>query len=88
MKIKLIDKSVPLPRCWKSCGASYEDWQELQNGKEIEVVKINYPISKTTFVRIDKRKDGLQITKNVTQLFKRNDVVDLLLNIIFSPFYR
>ena len=50
--------------------------KKTKNGKEIEVVKINYPISKTTFVRIDKRKDGLQITKNVTQLFKRNVVVE------------
>ena len=37
MKIKMIDKGVPLPRCWKSCGASCDDWEELQNGKEIEV---------------------------------------------------
>tara|TARA_B100000131_G_scaffold138015_1_gene134427 strand:+ start:36 stop:647 length:612 start_codon:yes stop_codon:yes gene_type:complete len=44
--------------------------KKSKNGKDIEVVRINYPISKTTFVRIDKRKDGLKITKNVTQLFK------------------
>jgi len=49
--------------------------KKSKNGKDIEVVRINYPISKTTFVRIDKRKDGLKITKNVTQLFKRNVVV-------------
>ena len=45
MKIKLIDKGVPLPNCWKSCGASYEDWQELQNGKEIEVKTVPDTIS-------------------------------------------
>jgi len=49
--------------------------RKAKNGKDIEVVKINYPISKTTFVRIDKRKDGLQITKSVTQLFKRKVLV-------------
>ncbi len=49
--------------------------KKSKHGKDIEVVRINYPISKTTFVRIDKRKDGLKITKNVTQLFKRNVVV-------------
>ena len=37
MKIKLIDKGTALPNIWKSCGASYGDWKELQNGKEIEV---------------------------------------------------
>ena len=45
MKIKMIDKSVPLPKCWKSCGASYEDWQELQNGKEIEAKSVPDAIS-------------------------------------------
>ena len=43
--------------------------------KELEIFKINYPISKTTFVRIDKRKDGISITKNITQLFKKTVVV-------------
>ena len=41
----------------------------------MEVLKINYPLSKTTFVNIDKRQKGLEITKNVTQLFKRDTVV-------------
>ena len=49
--------------------------KKSRDGKDIEVVKINYPISKTTFVRIDKSKDGLEITKNITQLFKKNVVV-------------
>jgi len=38
MKIK--NKGSKLPNCWKSCGASFEDWQELQSGKEIEVSSI------------------------------------------------
>ena len=42
----------------------------------MEVLKIEYPISKTTYVNIDKGKDGLEITKNITQLFKKNIVVD------------
>ncbi len=46
------------------------------DGKDLEIFKINYPISKTTFVRIDKRKDGINITKNITQLFKKNVVVE------------
>ena len=42
----------------------------------MEVLKIEYPISKTTYVNIDKVSDGLAITKNITQLFKKNRVVD------------
>ena len=45
MKVKLINKGTALPKCWKSCGASYEDWQELQNGKEIEVKTVPDAIS-------------------------------------------
>ena len=36
--------------------------KKSRDGKDIEVVKINYPISKTTFVRIDNSNDGLEIT--------------------------
>jgi len=50
--------------------------KKSSNGKDLEIFKINYPISKTTFVRIDKRKDVINITKNVTQLFKKNVVVE------------
>ena len=50
--------------------------KKSSNDKDLEIFKINYPISKTTFVRIDKRKDGLNITKNITQLFKKNVVVE------------
>ena len=32
---------------------------------DMEIVKIKYPISKTTFVNIDKTKDKLEITKNI-----------------------
>ena len=49
--------------------------KKSKDGKDLEIFKINYPISKTTFVRIDKRKDGIEISKNVTQLYKRNVVV-------------
>ena len=49
--------------------------KKSKNGKDLEIFKINYPISKTTFVRIDKRKDGIEITRNITQLFKRRVVV-------------
>jgi len=40
MKIKLLNSGTSLPNCWKSCGASFEDWEKLQNGGEIEVSSI------------------------------------------------
>ena len=40
MKIKLKDKSSNLPSCWKQCGASKEDWDDLNSGKEIEVKSV------------------------------------------------
>ena len=56
MKIKLIDKGTALPKCWKSCGASYEDWQELQSGKEIEVKTVPDAISSLVSVSGTKKK--------------------------------
>ena len=44
--------------------------------KDMEVLKIKYPISKTTYVNIDKRQDGLEVTKNITELFKKDIVVN------------
>jgi hypothetical protein len=38
MKIK--NKGSKLPNCWKQCKVSYDDWQELQSGKEIEVSSV------------------------------------------------
>ena len=46
-----------------------------KDNKSMEIIKVEYPISKTTFVNIDKSKDKLEITKNVTELFKRDVVV-------------
>ena len=40
IKIKLKDKSSNLPSCWKQCGASKEDWDELNAGNEIEVKSV------------------------------------------------
>ena len=40
MKIKLIDNSIALPNCWKSCGVDKDTWDKLQDGEEIEVKKI------------------------------------------------
>ena len=45
MKVKLKDKGTALPNIWKSCGASYGDWEELCNGKEIEVKTVPDAIS-------------------------------------------
>jgi len=45
MKIKLIKKGTALPNIWKQCGASYGDWEELCNGKEIEVKTVPEAIS-------------------------------------------
>jgi len=50
--------------------------KKSKNKEDLEIFKVNYPISQTTFVRIDKRRDGIQISKNVTQLFKRRVVVE------------
>ena len=49
--------------------------KRTKDKKEMEVLKINYPLSKTTFVNIDKRQDRIEITKNITQLFKKDVVV-------------
>ena len=49
--------------------------KRTRDKKDMEILKINYPLSKTTFVNIDKRQDKIEITKNITQLFKKNIVV-------------
>ena len=43
MKIKL-KRNQTLPGNWKQCGHSFEDWEDLNNGKSIEVGKIPSPI--------------------------------------------
>ena len=40
MKIKIKDKSYNLPNCWKQCGVSKEDWDSLNEGKEIDVKSV------------------------------------------------
>jgi|TARA_R100001530_G_C4191301_1_gene122219 hypothetical protein len=51
MKIKLKEKSSSLPNCWKQCGVSKEEWDKLQEGKEIDVktivVGIEHLVEKT-----------------------------------------
>ena len=39
MKIK-IKKDQIMPNNWKQCGYTQKDWEELNNGKEIEMGKI------------------------------------------------
>jgi len=39
MKIKL-KKKAKLPNAWKQYGISFEDWEDLQDGKKIEVKSI------------------------------------------------
>ena len=56
MKIKLIDKGTALPNIWKQCGASYEDWEELHNGKEIEVKSVPDAISSLVSISGAKKK--------------------------------
>ncbi len=48
--------------------------------KEIEIISVNYPLSKETFVQIDKRKDKIEITRNVTKLFKKEIVLNGKIN--------
>ncbi len=50
--------------------------KRTKNKKDMEVLKIKYPLSKTTFVNIDKRQNGLEVKKNITQLFKKTVVVE------------
>ena len=50
--------------------------KRTKNKKDMEVLKIQYPLSKTTFVNIDKRQGELQVKKNITQLFKKTVVVE------------
>ena len=44
--------------------------------KEIEIINVNYPLSKESFVQIDKRKNKIEITKNITRLFKKETVLN------------
>ena len=30
-----------MPNCWKECGCSFDDWQKLQEGKEVELKSID-----------------------------------------------
>ena len=46
------------------------------NKEDMEILKVEYPISKTTYVNINNGSNGLEITKNITKLFKRKIVVD------------
>ena len=54
--------------------------KRTKNKKDMEVLKIHYPLSKTTFVNIDKRQGGLEVKKNITQLFKKTVVVEGSIN--------
>ena len=54
MKIQLINKGSSLPNCWKECGASFEDWEELKAGKEISVKSISNSIK--NFVKENKKE--------------------------------
>ncbi len=48
--------------------------------KEIEIINVNYPLSKDTFVQIDKKKNKIEVTKNVTKLFKKEIVLNGKIN--------
>ena len=56
MKIKLIDKGTALPNIWKSCGASYGDWEKLYDGKEIEVKTVPEAIASLVSISGTKKK--------------------------------
>jgi hypothetical protein len=57
MKIQLIDKSSSLPNCWKECGASFEDWEELKAGNEISVKKVSDSIKNLVKIK-EKKKES------------------------------
>ena len=44
--------------------------------KEIEIINVNYPLSKETFVQINKKKNKIEVTKNITRLFKKEVVLN------------
>lgn len=54
MKIQIINKGSSLPNCWKECGASFEDWEELKSGKEISVKSV--PDAIKNFVKFNKKE--------------------------------
>ena len=56
MKIKLKDKGINIPNCWKSCGASQEDWEDLKSGKEIEVKRVSDGIKNLVVEKAAKSK--------------------------------
>ena len=59
--------------------------KRTKDKKDMEILKISYPLSKTTFINIDKRQNKLEITKNITQLFKKNVVVEgIITNNLYS----
>jgi len=61
MKIKLINKNITLPNCWKSCGVNKDAWDELQKGKEIEVKQIAEGIKslvETVIVKATSKKES------------------------------
>ena len=60
MKIKIKDTNITLPNCWKSCGVDKDAWDELQNGKEIEVKQIAEAIEslvEATIVKAANKKE-------------------------------
>ncbi len=46
------------------------------NTKQIEIISVNYPLSKETFVQIDKKRDKIEVTKNITRLFRKEVVLN------------
>ena len=56
MNIQIIDKSSSLPNCWKECGASFEDWEELKAGNEISVKKVCDSIKNLVKVKENKKE--------------------------------
>ena len=61
MKIKIKDRNMILPNCWKSCGVDKDAWDELQNGKQIEVKQIADAIEslvETVVVKATSKKES------------------------------
>ena len=58
MKVKMKNKSSMLPNCWKQCKVSYEDWQELQSGKAINISFIPESIKNLVEVIKPPSKEG------------------------------
>ena len=52
--------------------------KRTKDKKDMEILKINYPLSKTTFVNIDKRKGDIEISVSNIDKIKHLDISKII----------